>query len=180
MKIWIDADAAPRDVKDLVFRASRRLMIEVTLVANRPVPLPPANRRVSAITVREGADVADRFIATHAQPGDVAITADIPLAAQLVAKDVFVVDPRGELLDDRNIGGRLAARDFFDAARGAGMETAGPKPYSQRDRIAFAATLDRILTRAIKRRDASPPNAPPADAPSTLEPPPDSPQDPNA
>ena len=180
MKIWIDADAAPRDVKDLVFRASRRLTIEVTLVANRPTPLPPANRLVNSITVREGADVADRFIATHAQPGDVAITADIPLAAQLVAKDVFVLDPRGELLDDRNIGGRLAARDFLDAARGAGMETAGPKPYSQRDRIAFAATLDRVLTRAIKRRDASGPKTSPADSPSPVEPSPDSTQPPQA
>lgn len=180
MKIWIDADAAPRDVKELVFRASRRLGIEVTLVANRPTPLPPANRLVNSITVRDGADVADRFIASHSQPGDIAITADIPLAAQLVAKDVFVVDPRGELLDDRNIGGRLAARDFLDAARGAGLETIGPKPYSQRDRIAFAATLDRTLTRAIKRKDASGPSVPSTAPPSTAEPSPESPLPPQA
>ena len=150
MKLWIDADAAPRDAKELVFRASKRLGIEVTLVANQSIGVPPGNRLIQAVTVRDGANVADQYIIEHAQPGDVVLTADIPLAAQLVAKEVFVLDPRGEVYDDRNVGVRLAARDFLDAARGAGMELSGPRPYGQRDRTEFASALDRILTRAIK------------------------------
>jgi uncharacterized protein YaiI (UPF0178 family) len=150
MKLWIDADAAPRDAKELVFRASKRLGIEVTLVANQSIGVPPRNRLIQVVTVRDGANVADQYIVEHAQPGDVVLTADIPLAAQLVAKEVFVLDPRGEVYDDRNVGARLAARDFLDAARGAGMELSGPRPYSQRDRTEFASALDRILTRAIK------------------------------
>jgi uncharacterized protein YaiI (UPF0178 family) len=150
MKLWIDADAAPRDAKELVFRASKRLGIEVTLVANQSIGVPPGNRLIQVVTVRDGANVADQYIIEHAQPGDVVLTADIPLAAQLVAKEVFVLDPRGEVYDDRNVGVRLAARDFLDAARGAGMELSGPRPYSQRDRTEFASALDRILTRAIK------------------------------
>jgi uncharacterized protein len=153
MKIWIDADAAPREVKELVFRASKRLELDVTLVANQSIWLPPSEGRIQGVTVRDGANVADQYIVDNAEPGDVAITADVPLAAQLVAKHVFVVDPRGEVYEDRNIGSRLASRDWLDAARGAGMELSGPRPYSSRDRTAFAAALDRVLTRAIKQRD---------------------------
>ena len=153
MKIWIDADAAPRDAKELVFRASKRLGVEVTLVANQSIGVPTGNRLLRVVTVRDGANVADQHIVEHAQPGDVVITADIPLAAQLVAKEVFVLDPRGEVYEDRNVGSRLAARDFLDAARGAGMELSGPRPYSQRDRTSFASALDRVLTRALKRKE---------------------------
>jgi uncharacterized protein YaiI (UPF0178 family) len=153
MKLWIDADAAPRDAKELVFRASKRLGIEVTLVANQSIGVPPRNRLIQVVTVRDGANVADQYIVEHAQPGDVVLTADIPLAAQLVAKEVFVLDPRGEVYDDRNVGARLAARDFLDAARGAGMELSGPRPYSQRDRTSFASALDRVLTRALKLKE---------------------------
>lgn len=154
MKIWIDADAAPREAKELVFRASKRLDIEVTLVANQSIWLPPSSGLIQGITVRDGANVADQYIVEHSQTGDIAITADIPLAAQLVAKEVFVLDPRGEVYDDRNIGARLASRDILDSARSAGMElTGGPKPYGPRDRSEFAQSLDRVLTRAIKLRD---------------------------
>ena len=153
MKIWIDADAAPRDVKELVFRASKRLSIEVMLVANQSIWFPERSRLIQAVTVRNGANIADQYIVEHAAVGDVVITADIPLAAQLVANQVFVLDPRGEVYDDRNVGARLASRDFLDAARGAGMELSGPRPYSQRDRTEFASALDRTLTRAIKLRD---------------------------
>jgi uncharacterized protein YaiI (UPF0178 family) len=153
MKIWIDADAAPRDVKELVFRASKRLGIEVMLVANQSIWFPPGSRLIKAVTVRDGANIADQYIVEHASVGDIVITADIPLAAQLVANQVFVLDPRGEVYDDRNVGSRLASRDFLEAARGAGMELSGPRPYSQRDRTQFASALDRILTRAIQLQD---------------------------
>ena len=152
MRIWIDADAAPREVKELVFRAATRLKMPVVLVANQPIWIPSGNSLFSSITVRDGANIADKYIVDHAESGDLAITADIPLAALLVDKQVFVIDPRGELYDDRNVAGRLAARDLFDAARGAGMDFSGPAPYSPKDRIAFASTLDRILTRAMKSK----------------------------
>ncbi len=150
MRIWIDADAAPREVKELVFRSATRLKLPVVLVANQSLFVPPGNALFSSVQVRDGANVADQYIVDHADAGDLVITADIPLAAQLVNKQVYVVDPRGELYDDRNVAGRLAARDLFDAARGAGMEFSGPAPYSPKDRSAFASTLDRILTKATK------------------------------
>jgi uncharacterized protein YaiI (UPF0178 family) len=154
MRIWIDADAAPRDVKELVYRSSARLKLPVVLVANQSIWVPPGNSLISGITVRDGANIADKYIVDQSEPGDLAITADIPLAAQLVMKGVFVIDPRGEEFDDRNIAGRLAARDLFDAARGAGMEFSGPAPYSAKDRNEFASSLDRILTRALKPKKA--------------------------
>ncbi len=150
MKIWIDADAAPRAVKELVFRASARLNIAVVQVANQSIWTPPENKLVSSVTVRAGANVADQYIVANSNAGDLVITADIPLAAQLVENHVYVIEPRGEELTDRNVFARLAARDFFDAARGAGMEIAGPAPYTAKDRTVFASTLDRVLTRAIK------------------------------
>ena len=125
MRIWIDADAAPREVKEMVFRASARLDVPVVLVANQSIWAPPGNSLITSITVRDGANVADKHIVDNASIGDVAITADIPLAAQLVEKEVFVINPRGEIYDNRNVAGRLAARDLFDAARGAGMEFSG-------------------------------------------------------
>lgn len=152
MKIWIDADAAPREAKELVFRASKRLQLEVILVANQSIRVPASGGLIRAVTVRDGANVADQYIVEHATSGDVVVTADIPLAAQLVAKEVFVLDPRGEVFDDRNIGSRLAARDWNDAARGAGMELSGPRPYSPRDRTQFASALDRVLTKAAKQQ----------------------------
>ena len=150
MRIWIDADAAPREVKELVFRAATRLKLPVVLVANQSLLVPPGNALFSSVTVRDGANVADQYIVDHAEAGDLVITADIPLASQLVNRQVFVIDPRGEQYDDRNVAGRLATRDIFDAARGAGMEFSGPAPYSPKDRSSFASTLDRILTKAIK------------------------------
>jgi len=155
MKIWIDADAAPREAKELVFKAATRLNLAVVLVANQSIWVPPGNSLFACVTVSDGANIADKYIVDNSQAGDLAITADIPLAAQLVAKQVFVINPRGEQYDDCNMAGRLAARDLFDAARGAGMEFSGPAPYSPKDRSAFASTLDRLLTKAtkIKRSD---------------------------
>lgn len=171
MRIWIDADAAPRDAKELVFRASKRLQVEVLLVANQSIATPEGSRLIQCITVRDGANVADQYIVDNSHEGDVVITADVPLAAQLVAKRVFALDPRGNIFDDSNIGSRLAARDFFDAARGAGMELSGPQPYSTRDRTEFASALDRILTKAIKLKTRVAPSPPSIDSPAPLDPP---------
>ncbi len=167
MKIWIDADAAPREVKELVYRASARLKIYVVLVANQSIYLPPQNSLISRVVVADGANLADRYIVEHAQAGDIAITADIPLAAQLVDKQVHVIDPRGDEYDDRNMASRLAARDLMDAARGAGLDLKGPRPYSPKDRSPFASTLDRVLTRAIKKQSV--PSAAASDAVSLRE-----------
>ncbi|HSM59171.1 MAG TPA: YaiI/YqxD family protein [Longimicrobiales bacterium] len=151
MKIWIDADAMPRDVKDIVFRAALRREITTVLVANQRMPVPRNNPWVSAVWVEGGADVADRHIAEHAAEGDVAVTADIPLAAILVERGVIVLDPRGERYSEENVGERLSIRDFMQALRDTGVETGGPKPYGERDKRAFAASLDRVLTVARRR-----------------------------
>ena len=150
MKIWIDADAAPRDVKEIVFRAARRLQIEAVQVANQWLSAPQGNPFIGTVRVEGGPDVADRYIAEHAEPGDVAVTADIPLASLLVEKRVLAIDPRGMEYTEENIGERLAVRDFMDGLRGAGIETGGPRPYGPKDKQAFAAAFDRVLTRALR------------------------------
>ena len=147
MRIWLDADATPRDVKDIVFRAAHRLALETIVVANQRVPIPPGHPTVSAVRVDGGPDVADRYIATNALPADIAITADIPLAAILVGAGVIVIDPRGFEHTSETVGERLSVRDFADALRGAGVETGGPRPYSAKDKQAFASAFDRALTR---------------------------------
>lgn len=152
MKLWIDADAAPRDVKEIVYRAAKRLELETVLVANRRLEVPPGNAFVSVVRVDGGPDVADRHIADHASPGDVAVTADIPLAAILVEKSVRVIDPRGDEFTPDSIGERLAVRDFMDGLRGAGVETGGARPFGPKDKQAFAGALDRVLTRALRGR----------------------------
>ena len=153
MKIWIDADAAPRDVKEVVYRAARRLELEAVLVANRRLSLPLDNPFVTAVRVEGGPDVADRHIAESAAPGDLAVTADIPLAALLVEKRVTVLTPAGEELTEESIGERLAVRDFMDALRGAGVETGGARPRSAKDTQSFASALDRALVRARRKGD---------------------------
>lgn len=150
MKLWIDADAAPRDVKEIVFRAATRLQLNTVLVANQRLQLPLGNRFVEAVRVDGGPDEADLYIAEHARAGDVAITADIPLAATLVQQQVRVIDPRGEEFTAENVGERLTVRDFMDGLRGAGVETGGARPYGPKDKQAFAATLDRVLTQALR------------------------------
>lgn len=152
MRIWIDADAAPRDVKEIVYRFAKRLDLEAILVANQRLSLPLDNPRVSAVRVEGGPDVADRYIAEQAEKGDLAVTADIPLAAILVEKEVLVLDPRGELFTEENVRERLSVRDFMDSLRGTGIETGGPRSFGAREKQAFAAALDRVLTAALKRR----------------------------
>ena len=150
MRLWIDADAAPRDVKDIVLRAARRLEIHTILVANQRLQLPPGHPFASTVRVEGGPDVADRYIAERAEPGDVAITADIPLASALVENGVFVIDPRGEEYTRDNVSERLSVRDFMDSLRGSGVETGGSRPYGPKDKQAFAGSLDRILSRALR------------------------------
>ena len=150
MKIWIDADAAPREVKDIVFRASRRLALPVILVANTRLQSPAANELVTAVRVDGGADVADRYIAEHAGAGDVVITQDVPLAALLVPRGIAVIDPRGDEHTGETIGERLSVRDFMDGLRMAGAVTGGPAPWDTRARQTFASTLDRVLTRLLR------------------------------
>lgn len=152
LTIWIDADAAPQTVKEIVFRASARLNLPVWLVANQNIYVPPTQPHIQSVVVASGADMADRYIVKNAVPGDLVITADIPLAAQLVEQSVWVVDPRGLVLDESNVRSRLATRDFMDAARGAGMLISGPAPYSAKDKGAFASAFDRTLTKAMRRR----------------------------
>ena len=150
MTLWIDADAAPRDVKEICFRASERLALATILVANQRIQLPLGYKHLSAVRVDGGPDVADRYIAEHAVKGDVAITADIPLAALLVPHGVVVLDPRGEEYTAESIGERLSVRNFMDGLRGAGVETGGHAAYGAREKQAFANALDRALTRGLR------------------------------
>lgn len=150
MKLWLDADAAPRDVKEICFRAAERLSLETVLVANQRLTLLPGYRFVSTVRVDGGADVADQYIAANAEKGDVAITADIPLAAILVPKGVIVIDPRGDEYTPEIIGERLSVRNFMDNLRSTGVETGGHAPYGAREKQAFANALDRVLTRALR------------------------------
>lgn len=150
MRLWVDADAAPRDVKEIVFRAARRLELATILVANKRLQVPPGNPFVNAVRVDGGPDVADRHIAEAAAPGDIAITADIPLAAVLVEKGVRVIDPRGEEYTRENVGERLTVRDFMESLRGSGVDTGGARPFGPKEKQAFANALDRVVTRALR------------------------------
>lgn len=154
MRIWIDADAAPRPVKDIVARAARRLEIEALFVANRKLYTPAGNDFVDSVAVAGGPDVADDYIAERADVGDLAVTADIPLASRLVEKGVHTIDPRGDEYTAETIGERLSIRDFMDQLRSTGVETGGPKAYGDQDKRAFANALDRTLTRLTRARDA--------------------------
>ncbi len=152
MKLWLDADAAPQGVKEVCFRAAERLQLQTIMVANQRLPMPLGNTFVSAVRVDGGPDVADLYIAEHAEEGDVAVTADIPLAALLVPKKVVVIDPRGDEYTPENIGERLSVRDFMDGLRSTGVETGGHGTFGAREKQAFANALDRALSRARKAR----------------------------
>ena len=152
MRLWIDADAAPRDVKEICFRSSDRLKLDTILIANQRIQLPLGYAHLSAVRVDGGPDVADLYIAEHAEAGDVAVTADIPLAALLVPKGVIVIDPRGDVYTEESIGERLSVRNFMDGLRSSGDETGGHSAYGQKEKQAFANALDRVLSRAARNR----------------------------
>lgn len=144
MPIWVDADACPRPIKDILFRAAERTGEELVLVANHAMPVPRlANVRL--LRVPEGFDVADRAIADQVAAGDLVVTADIPLAAEVIARGAQALNPRGEMYSADTIRGLLALRDFMDTMRASGVVTDGPPPLSQADRQAFAGHLDRWL-----------------------------------
>lgn len=144
MKIWVDADACPVVVRDILFRASERTGVEVTLVANQFIRT-PASPKVTMLQVMSGFDVADNEIVRRAEPGDMVITSDIPLADEIITKGAHALSSRGELFTKENIKSRLNIRDFMDTMRSSGVQTGGPAPMSQADRQQFANHLDKWL-----------------------------------
>ena len=146
MKIWIDGDACPVVIKEILFRAAERVQIELILVANQPIRV-PKSKVISFLQVSAGFDVADNEIARRTEAGDLIITNDIPLASDVIAKGATALSPRGELFTESNIQARLTMRDFMDTLRSSGVDTGGPPPLNQADRQEFANHLDRIITR---------------------------------
>lgn len=146
IQIWVDADACPNPIKEILFRAAKRVAILTTFVANQEVQI-SASPYIQAVQVRSGLDVADQYIVEKLNPGDLVITADIPLAAEAIAKGAVALNPRGEFYSENNIRERLSLRNFMDELRSGGVETGGPPAFSQRDRQNFANQLDRFLQR---------------------------------
>ena len=148
MQIWVDADACPVVIKEIIFRAAERLQISTILVANQMLRTPPS-RFIRAIQVASGFDVADAHIVEQLAAGDLVITADIPLASLVIGRGAHALNPRGELYTTANIQERLTMRNFMEKLRGAGVETGGPAAFSQADRQAFANSLDRFLVKHL-------------------------------
>lgn len=146
MKIWVDADACPVVIKEILFKAAERTETQMTLVANQQIRVPPS-RFINAIQVASGFDVADNEIVKRLEPGDLVITGDIPLAADVIEKGGDALNPRGERYTAENIKARLNIRDFLDSLRGSGIDTGGPPALSQADRKVFADHLDRLLAK---------------------------------
>ena len=159
MKIWVDADACPVVIKEIIFRAAERTKIETILVANQSIRI-PRSHFIKMLQVPQGFDVADDEIVKRLEAGDLVITSDIPLAAEAIEKGGHALSPRGELHTTDNIRARLNMRDFLDTMRGSGVDTGGPPALSQSDRMAFANHLDKFLTRHIeenRRKDSNNP-----------------------
>jgi uncharacterized protein len=153
MKIWVDADACPADIKELIIRTARRLKIPAVFVANKYISVPDS-AYVSTVRVGLGPEVVDEYIEQYGEACDFAVTQDIPLASALVPKGVTVINPRGELYTEENIRERLSIRNFMHDIREAGTITPGPKQFGQREKQRFSDTFDRELTKCIKRKDA--------------------------
>lgn len=148
MKIWVDADACPAMIKDILYRAAERTGVLLTLVANQPLRIPRLNT-INFILVESGFDVADNEIIKRLSTGDLVITGDIPLAAEVIEKGGFALNPRGELYSADTIRGRLSIRNFMDNLRSSGIDTGGPPQLSQGDRESFANNLDKLLTKHL-------------------------------
>jgi uncharacterized protein YaiI (UPF0178 family) len=149
VKIWIDADACPRVIKDMIYRASERLKVPVCLVANNDLSR-AHTAWVTSVRVDKGFDVADDYIAENALPCDLVITADIPLAARIVEKGGVALDPRGELYTEENVGERLSMRNLMQELRADGLVQGGPGQFSLTDRQRFASSMDRLLTKMVR------------------------------
>lgn len=151
MRIWVDADACPVVIKEILYRAAIRVGVELILVANKllKIPLSPLIR---CVRVPSGFDAADRYIASAVERGDLVITADVPLAAQVVDNEGIALNPRGELYTADNVREHLARRDLMDELRGLGLAGGGPAPFNAADKQAFASKLDTVLTRAQSGR----------------------------
>lgn len=147
MPIWVDADACPGVIKEILFRAAERTQTQLTLVANQPLRTPPS-KVIRSIQVSQGFDVADNEIVQRMSRGDLVITADIPLASEVIDQGGVALNPRGELYTTANIKARLSMRDFMETLRSSGVETGGPAAFSQTDRQNFANQLDRWLTKS--------------------------------
>ena len=150
MHIWVDADACPKVIKEILFRAAERTQVPVTLVANQSLAT-PRSPLITSLRVGAGFDIADNEIVKRVNEGDLVITADIPLAAEVIEKKAWALNPRGEFYTEANIRERLNMRDFMDTMRASGMETGGPPAFNQTDRRNFANELDRFLTRYVKK-----------------------------
>jgi len=151
MKIWVDADACPKVIKDILFRAAERTQVELILVANQ-VMQTPTSKFIKSLRVTSGFDVADNEIVRKLAAGDLVITADIPLAAEVIGKGGHALNQRGELYTTDNIKARLSMRDFMDTLRASGINTGGPAALSQSDRLAFANNLDKFLARNVNNQ----------------------------
>jgi len=149
MNIWVDADACPVIIKEILFKAADRTGVPLTLVANQPVHVPPSPN-IRMVQVASGFDVADNEIVKRAVAGDLVITSDIPLASEVIEKGAHALNPRGEMYTPENIKARLNMRDFMDTMRASGVHTGGPSAFSQSERNAFANQLDRFLTKHKK------------------------------
>ena len=149
--IWVDADACPATIKDIIFRTSKRLEVPVVLVANQSMQI-PRTKLVRLLLVPHGADAADNKIVESINAGDVVITGDIPLAARVVEKSAIAIGTRGERYDDNSVHERLASRNLMEQFRSAGVETSGPKPHTPKDVQAFANEIDRTLTKLMRKR----------------------------
>ena len=145
MNIWVDADACPVVIKEIIFRAAQRATIHTTLVANASLPIPPSPY-LHGLRVASGFDVADDEIVKRVASGDLVITADIPLADEVITKGAWVLSPRGELLTKENIRQRLNIRDFMDTLRSSGVQSGGPAPMNNKDKMAFANGLDKLIS----------------------------------
>ncbi len=146
MKIWVDADACPKNIKEILYRTAERLKIHILFIANGGLRL-STSPFIQFIQVSQGADIADDYIVTHCLAGDLVITADIPLAVRIVAKHATGLDPRGTLYNASNIGGISSMRDFMHTLRSDGVITGGPKDFSKKDSQKFASSLDKFLTK---------------------------------
>ena len=148
MKIWVDADACPKVIKEILYRAAQRVGVELILVANQGLQV-PRSPLIRSVQVPAGFDVADNYIAEQVGSGDLVVTADIPLAAEVIEKEALALNPRGELYTEANIRQRLTMRDFMEEMRSSGMVSGGPPPLGQKERQAFANALDRLLAKSV-------------------------------